>query len=42
MLKLKDMWGRDSIGYYQSTDSIDLSTPIKVRVYSNRGNAYKE
>lgn len=38
----KNMWGEDSLAYYSTGDSLDLSTPMKVKVYSNRGTSYKE
>lgn len=41
MLMEKNMWGGDSLAYYSSTDSIDVSSPVAVRVYSNRGDIYK-
>ena len=41
MLTEKNMWGEDSLTYYSSTDSLDLSSPKAVRVYSNRGDNYK-
>ncbi len=41
MLTEKNMWGGDSLAYYSSTDSLDLSSPMPVRVYSNRGDVYK-
>ncbi len=41
MLTEKNMWGEDSLAYYSSTDSLDLSSPKAVRVYSNRGDSYK-
>ena len=41
MLMEKNMWGGDSLAYYSSTDSLDLSEPMPVRVYSNRGDTYK-
>lgn len=41
MLMEKNMWGGDSLAYYSSSDSIDVSSPMAVRVYSNRGDIYK-
>ncbi len=38
----KNVWGEDSLAYYSTGDSLDLSTPMKVKVYSNRGTSYKE
>ncbi len=34
--------GSDSLVYYSSTDSIDFTTPRKLRVYNMRGTAYRE
>lgn len=41
-LHLYTQEGADSIIYYSSSDSIDFSSPVKVRVYNMRGSAYRE
>ena len=34
--------GKDSLAYYSSTDSIDYSEPVRMRVYNMLGTAYRE
>ncbi|MBM6993971.1 MAG: hypothetical protein I3J02_12045 [Prevotella sp.] len=42
VLVLKDQSGSDSLAYYSSTDSIDFSEPLRVRVYNLNGTGYRE
>lgn len=41
VLQLKSKSGADSLAYYSSSDSIDFSEPVKMRVYSLRGTSYR-
>lgn len=41
VLELKDREGKDSLVYYSSTDSIDFSKPVNVRVYNLSWTAYR-
>lgn len=42
VLNLKDAQGADSLAAYVSTDSLDFSEPIRVRVYNMSGTAYRQ
>ncbi len=42
VITLKNQAGEDSLAYYSSTDSVDFSSPRKVRVYSNSNAAYRD
>ncbi len=42
VLNLKDVQGADSLASYASTDSLDFSNPIRVRVYNMSGTAYRQ
>ena len=42
VLNLKDKAGQDSLVYYSSTDSIDFTNPVRLRVYNTQGTAYRE
>lgn len=42
LLNLRDRVGRDSLAYYSTTDSIDFSKPVRVRIYNMRATAYRE
>lgn len=42
VLNLKDAQGADSLAAYASTDSLDFSEPIRVRVYNMSGTAYRQ
>ena len=42
VLNLRDKEGKDSLTYYASTDSLDFSSPLRIRVYSLRGTAWRE
>lgn len=42
VLNLKDQSGADSLAYYSSTDSIDFTEPVRIRVYNMMGSAYRE
>ena len=42
VLNLKDKAGQDSLAYYSSTDSIDFTNPVRVRVYNTQGLAFRE
>lgn len=42
VLNLKSSTGKDSLVYYSSSDSIDFSNPVRVRVYNMRATAYRE
>lgn len=37
VLNLKDKTGQDSLAYYSSTDSIDFTNPVRLRVYNTQG-----
>lgn len=42
ILNLRNQSGADSLAYYSSSDSIDFTNPVRVRVYNMRGTAYRE
>lgn len=42
VLNLRNRQGGDSLVYYQSTDTIDFSNPVRLRVYNTTGQAYRE
>lgn len=42
LLVLKSQDDKDSLAYYSSSDSIDFSNPVRVRVYNMTGSAYRE
>ena len=42
VLNLKNKAGNDSLAYYSSSDSIDFTNPVRVRVYNTQGSAYRE
>lgn len=42
VLNLRSSSGTDSLAYYSSSDSIDFTNPVRVRVYNMRGTAYRE
>ncbi len=42
LLVLKSKDDKDSLAYYSSSDSIDFSSPVRVRVYNMMGSAYRE
>lgn len=42
VIALRNKAGQDSLAYYTTTDSLDLSQPTRVRVYNMRGTAYRE
>lgn len=42
ILRLKNQSGEDSLAYYSSSDSIDFTNPVPLRVYNMRGTAYRE
>lgn len=42
ILRLKNQSGEDSLAYYSSSDSIDFTEPVQLRVYNMRGTAYRE
>lgn len=42
VLHLTSSTGADSLVYYSSSDSIDFSNPVRVRVYNMRATAYRE
>lgn len=42
VLNLKDKSGADSLAYYSSTDSIDFTDPVRIRVYNMMSSAYRE
>lgn len=41
VLQFKNKAGEDSLAVYSSTDSINIATPLTVRVYSNRGTDFR-
>ena len=41
ILELKAQDGSDSLAYYSSSDSIDFSSPVHVRVYNTTGTSYR-
>lgn len=42
ILNLRSQDGRDSLAYYSSSDSIDFTDPVRIRVYNMRATAYRE
>lgn len=42
ILNLHSSTGSDSLAYYSSTDSIDFTNPVRVRIYNMRATAYRE
>ncbi len=42
ILNLRDKSGEDSLAYYSSTDSIDFTSPVRIRIYNMTGTAYRE
>ena len=42
VLVLKATTGKDSLAYYSSSDSIDFSSPVRIRVYNMTLTAYRE
>ncbi len=42
LLVLKSQDDKDSLAYYSSSDSIDFSNPVRVRVYNMTASAYRE
>lgn len=42
VLCLRNHAGGDSLVYYRSTDSIDFSSPVRLRVYNTTGTAYRD
>ena len=42
LLVLKSSTGADSLAYYSSSDSIDFSSPVRMRVYNMNLSAYRE
>lgn len=42
VLNLRSSNGQDSLAYYSSTDSIDFTNPVRVRVYNMRLTAYRD
>lgn len=42
VLVLRSQAGTDSLAYYSSSDSIDFSNPVRIRVFSNSGKASRE
>lgn len=42
LLNLKDKAGDDSLAYFSTTDSLDFTNPIRVRVVNMGGTAYRE
>lgn len=42
VLNLHSSTGADSLAYYSSTDSIDFTNPVRVRVYNMRATAYRD
>lgn len=42
VLNLTRKDGTDSLTYYSSTDSIDFTNPVRIRVYNMRATAYRE
>lgn len=42
VLNLHRQDGSDSLAYYSSTDSIDFSSPVRLRVYNMLATAYRE
>lgn len=41
-LVLKDKNRKDSLAYYNSADSLDLSSPLRVRIFNMRGTSYRD
>lgn len=42
LLVLKSKAGTDSLAYYSSSDSIDFSSPVRMRVYNMQGSAHRD
>ena len=42
LLVLKSKDDKDSLAYYSSSDSIDFSNPVRIRVYNMLASAYRE
>jgi hypothetical protein len=42
VLNLKSTQGADSLATYTSTDSLDFSSPVRIRVYNMNASAYRE
>lgn len=42
ILNLRSQSGQDSLAYYSSSDSIDFTDPVRIRVYNMRATAYRE
>lgn len=42
ILNLYNKSGEDSLAYYSSTDSIDFTSPVRIRIYNMMGTAYRE
>lgn len=42
VLNLRAKSGADSLAYYSSSDSIDFTSPVRVRIYNMRGTAYRQ
>lgn len=42
LLNLRNASGEDSLAYYSSTDSIDFTNPVRIRVYNMQGTVYRE
>ncbi len=42
LLVLKSQDNKDSLAYYSSSDSIDFSSPVRIRVYNMTASAYRE
>lgn len=41
LLVLTSSTGADSLAYYSSSDSIDFTSPVRLRVYNMEGSAYR-
>lgn len=42
VLNLRNRNGEDSLAYYNSTDSIDFTKPVRIRVYNMRATAFRD
>lgn len=42
VLNLKDQQGEDSLATYASSDSLDFTEPVRMRVYNMNGTAFRE
>lgn len=42
VLNLRSQNGSDSLAYYSTTDSIDFTNPVRVRIYNMMATAYRE